>query len=608
MQYTVSDMKIDDYYPDLSYSNLLKTLLYQKGFSKEDAQAFLSTVDEELEDSAKIYGIKKAAKVIEERITEGGKIVIHGDFDVDGVCATSILFDYLYFKRGVDVFPIIPNRADEGYGLSDKTIEKALNLGTKLIISVDCGIKDYEIVEKYKKQVDFVITDHHQFRFDEKDEILLPKAKAVVHSAHPKSKFSTMISGAATAWELVRELEKLQIRNYELRERSSVIPDLATAEIRNLGINETTPGNTLNSRLRENDKIDISQYLDLVALSTVCDIIPLTKENRKLVQKGMKVFSETSRIGLKKLADISEIDLKKVEAYHFGFVIGPRLNAPGRVTNDATDSLKLLLTKKLDQASELAMKLHDLNAKRQDMTKKYLELAKKQIDLNKKAILVTGEEWPEGILGLVASKLAEEHYRPVLVASVDKDGKITGSSRSPLESFSLNKALEHAKEHLTRFGGHKMAAGFASNKDIFYGFEDKILEFIELNTVQEDFIKRIEADIEIADFTQITPDSILDLKKLEPFGIGNPKPKFLFRNCQIIEIQEFGKTYTHLKLILKHNNSIITAKGFNCVGKYPNLELNQKIDLLGHLSLNEWNNRMTIEVDIVDIQIQDVDL
>ena len=561
----VRNPEIKDYFPNLRLSNFTKSILFNLGLNEKQATEFINVQDNEFEEPLRIYGIEKAAKVINKYIKENKKIIIHGDFDVDGVCASTILWDYLYFVRHADTFPIIPNRADEGYGLSEKTIRKAIDMGGDVIITVDCGIKDAEIVERFKKKIDFVITDHHQFLTDEKGNIVLPKAKAVVHSAHPKSKFSCMISGAATAWQLVRAIELLR------EDKDSM------------------------------QKVEIEDYIDLVAISTVCDIIPLTAENRKFVLKGIEKVKEKKRIGLLELINISQIDHGNIQSYHFGFVLGPRLNAPGRVLNDAMHSMRLLSTRNTTQAKELANKLNSLNLERQKLTKLYLEKSEKQIDLSKKAIIVIGENWPEGILGLIAGKLAEKHFRPVFVASIDESGKITGSSRSPIDTFYIDKALEYAKDHLTRFGGHKMAAGFASQKEMFEGFENRILEFIEQNTKNEDFERKLIADLEIKDFNEITFEIIEELQLLEPFGLGNPKPIFLIQNAEIQNINTFGKDGNHIRLNIFHSQTNMTTKAFNRAESFKHLKIGQRVNLLGHLSINEWNNQKNIEIDIVDI-------
>jgi single-stranded-DNA-specific exonuclease len=554
--------EIKDYYPNLQIRNLTKTILYSLGLSEKEAYHFITLNQQDFEDPFRIFGIAKAAHLINDYIENGKKIIIHGDFDVDGVCASTILWDYLYFTRKADVLPIIPNRIDEGYGLSEKTIRKAINLKADLIITVDCGIRDKDLVDKFKNLVDFIITDHHQFLTNSNGQIILPDAKAVVHSAHPKSQFSTMISGAATAWQLVRAIEATK---------------------------------------KSGPYIDTTDYLDLVAISTICDIIPLTTENRKFVLRGIEKIKENKRIGLKELMKIAVIDPMHIQTYHFGFVLGPRLNAPGRILNDAVKSMRLLATRNIQQARELAIELNDLNTKRQQLTEQFIQIAESQINTIDKAIVIKGSEWPEGILGLIASKIAEKYFRPTFVSTIDRKGKITGSSRSPLETLHLNQVLEAAKQHLLRYGGHKQAAGFASQINIFHGFEDTILEYIEKNTKTEDFIKSMKADVEISDLGTITIDDIEELKLLEPFGLGNPKPTFVLFNAYIEDIKTFGKDYNHIMFSIIHGNGKIAAKSFNGAHKYSRIQVGQCINILGHFTITTWNNTKQLEYEVLEI-------
>jgi single-stranded-DNA-specific exonuclease len=585
MQLRIKPNKIDTYFPGLSIGVLLQTLLKNLNLSEADAEMFLTSADLELEDPMKIYGMRQAVNVIEEAIQKKQKVAIHGDFDVDGTSATAILWDYLYYERGIEVLPIIPHRVDEGYGLSIKTIEKALAWGANLIITVDCGIKDAAIVDDYKAKVDFVITDHHQFATNDDGSIVLPDAKAVVHSAHPKSKYSTMISGGATSWQLVRALEtSRQAAEVEKYDDTKV---------------DTTALGHLRSILSKDDvRQKTEKYLDLVALTTVCDIIPLTLENRKLIQKGLKKTPENNHIGLTELLKQCSVDPNTVSAYHFGFVLGPRLNAPGRVTNDAMDAVRLLSTRNQVQAEHLAQKLCELNVKRQSLTAHYLEIAEKQIDPSKKAIVVLGHEWPEGILGLIAGKLAEKHFKPTFVASVGEGGQIIGSSRSPLDTFYLSKSLEHAKDHLTRFGGHKQAAGFASTEEKFSGFEEKVIEYITQNTTDADFERILDIDLELESLQNISIKDIEELTKLEPHGAGNPRPLFILKSCTLKDYSYLGKDGSHLKLLLKLDGQEIEAIAFGAASRYPDLAAGQTIDVIGHLGINEWNNRKKIQIEL----------
>ncbi|BDQ04531.1 MAG: hypothetical protein KatS3mg084_0049 [Candidatus Dojkabacteria bacterium] len=554
--------EIKDYYPKLKIRNLTKTLLYSLGLNEEEAYNFITIHQQDFEDPFRIFGITKAALLINDYIEKGKKIIIHGDFDVDGVCASTILWDYLYFTRRADALPIIPNRVDEGYGLSEKTIQKAINLNADLIITVDSGIKDRDLVDRFKHQIDFIITDHHQFLTDESGQIILPDAKAVVHSAHPESQFSTMISGAATAWQLVRAIEATK---------------------------------------KNGPYIDTTDYLDLVVISTICDIIPLTTENRKFVLRGIEKIKENKRIGLQELMNIAAIDPVYIQTYHFGFVLGPRLNAPGRILNDAIKAMRLLATRNIKQAKELAVELNELNTKRQQLTEQFIQMAESQINTIDKAIVIKGSEWPEGILGLIASKIAEKYFRPTFIATVDRKGKITGSSRSPLEKLHLNQVLEAAKQHLLRYGGHKQAAGFASQISIFNGFEDTILEYIEKNTKAKDFSRSMKADVEISDLGTITIDDIEELKLLEPFGLGNPKPTFVLFDAYIEDIKTFGKDYNHIMFFIRHGHGKITAKSFNGSQKYSHIQVGQHINVLGHFTITTWNNTKQLEYEIIEI-------
>jgi single-stranded-DNA-specific exonuclease len=622
--------KIEEHYPGLKVGKLVQTVLKNLDLTREQAEEFLNSHNLEFEDPFKIFGTKEAVAVIEEAIKNKQKIVIHGDFDVDGVSATAILWDYLHYERGADCTPIIPHRVDEGYGLSEKTLQKAIESAKvltssdentppsapllkegkssedkkPLLITVDCGIKDVKFVEQYKDKIDFVITDHHQFATNEKDEIILPDAKAVVHSAHPKSKFPCMISGAATAWQVVRAMEMSRSNLNSVSESSDVNTPPSAPLLKEgnslTGITNSQTGKLANWQTQ--DSIT-DKYIDLVALSTVCDIIPLGLENRKFIQKGLKKIGENQRIGLSELLKLTGINPREISAYHFGFVLGPRLNAPGRVLNDATDSLRLLATRNLNQAQLLATKLHELNVRRQELTTQYIQEASSQIDESKKAIVILGEGWPEGILGLVAGKLAEKYYKPTFVGSIGEGGHIVGSSRSPLENFYLNKALEHAKAHLERAGGHKQAAGFASNKEIFTGFEDVVLEYIAQNTNDDDFIRQTIVDIELEDLAEIALEDVEELSLLEPFGMGNNRPLFLIKNASIKNYNKIGKEGTHLKLNLNISGKEIEAIGFGIAEKYKDLFITQEVSIIGHLSINVWNNNKKMQLEIKEILV-----
>ncbi len=563
MRFVVKTDRLEKHFNSSPYGKLLQTLLHLLEIEEDKIEEFINCEALELADPFLIFGMRQAVDVLEEALQAKKKVAIHGDFDVDGVSATAILWDYIYYYRGVDCLPIIPHRVDEGYGLSEKTIKKAIDFGAEVLITVDCGIKDLMLVEKYKDKLDFIITDHHQFYTNEKGDIELPPARAVVHSDHPESKYPTMISGGATSWQFVRAMEM--------------------------------------NRDKEGYEQYVNKHLDLVAISTVCDIIPLTIENRKLIKRGLRTVAENNRLGLASLMELAGMNAKEASAYHFGFVLGPRLNAPGRVLNDATTSLRLLATKNMKQAQELAANLNELNVKRQKLTSDYMAEAEKMFDHSKKAIVVLGHDWPEGILGLIAGKLAEKYFKPVFIGSADEHGHIIGSSRSPLDSFYLNKALEHAKDHLERFGGHKQAAGFASNVTLWNGFEDKVIEYIEQNTSDSDFERVMTVDLALTDMDDITVRDIEELSLLEPHGVGNLRPVFMFRNASIRNFSKIGKEGTHLKMSLELGSKTVDCIGFSMVEKFPDIKINQNVDVVGCLAINEWNNQKKIQIELKDL-------
>ncbi len=563
MQINILDNAVQTFFSDLPYGPLLQTVLRQRCKDESAIHEYLKK-DHELYDPYTIYGMQAAVSYIENAIAKNASFAIHGDFDVDGVCATTILWDYLYYQRGVTCTPIIPNRVDEGYGLSDQTVQKAINRGADVIITVDCGIKDIEIVQKYRTSIDFIITDHHQFLTDEKNMIMLPEAQAVVHSAHPEGKFPVMISGAATSWQLVRAIE---IHRKKL-------------------------------------EVNVENYLDLVALSTVCDIIPLQGENRKLVQVGLKVLKENPGTGISELIQHCNIS-NPIDTFHCGFVLGPRLNAASRVTHDAMDALRLLATRNQQQATRLAVKLDSLNTERKQLTETYIARAEQHIDNKKKGIVIIDEAWPEGILGLIAGRLAEKYQRPVYIGSIDSKGHIIGSSRSPLRSFPLHKSLEYAASHLERYGGHMQAAGFASTEGLIHGFEDTILEYIEQCTQPDDFLPTIDVDIEIGDISTITLEEIEELSLLEPFGLGNPKPLCLLRACKLLDFKMVGSLQNHVKMKVVHGRTPVDVIGFNMPDIAETLSIGKNINLVGHLRVNEWNGSLSRELELKYLEDQE---
>jgi len=523
-----------------------------------------------------IPNIEIASRTIIEAINNNNPIIIHGDFDADGITSTSILFDFLFFKCGANVIPYIPSRIDEGYGLSNESLGAILSKqdgkSKPLIISVDCGVKDNDLIDdKWYRDFDFIITDHHEMKKVDEEIVYSKKAKAIVHPRFPGSKYPFQnISGAGVAWKLVCQI-----------------------------CNDFT-------KLKD---FDPNEYLDLVAISTICDLMPLLDENRKLVKFGLERLNNTKRIGLLELLKVSGLiengRIKKLDTYHIGFVIGPRLNATGRL-GKAIDAVKLLCTQNATQAEKIATEINSLNIERQNITKELFIEARTQAlsMLQNRIITVQGKNWPEGIVGLIAGKLTEEFARPSIVFAISED-KVTASARST-KSFNITKTLSHNSKHLLRFGGHSGAAGLSLLPEKLDVFIKEITEYTNINfpvsesgTIEKELSINLKANIE-----ELTLKVAKELSLLEPFGMDNPEPVFSFNNLKVVNISKMGQLGTHIRLSLQDPTSsqTISAIGFNMVDKISDINIHDHIDLAFSIKINYWNGNENLEILIKDIK------
>ncbi len=550
----LSTKKIKLVYPSVKCPDLKTAVINAKCI--HDLTKYINPSIQDIHDPFMIYGIEEAVKVILNHIKCGNKIYIHGDFDVDGICATSLLWDYLYNYLGADVLPFVPNRFSEGYGLSENSIKKIIESGAKLIITVDCGIKDIDLISKYYKNLDFVITDHHTLQtiefLDENfkssvdivNSFVIPKhASAVVH---PKISTDVEICGSFVAWDLVRALH----------------------DITNKG--------------------DPEKYLEFVALGTVCDVMPLVDDNRTIVKLGLNKIKITQNLGVQYLFEIADIELRDVTVYHLGFVIGPMLNASGRL-DSAMDAVRLLCTKDKRIAYKLAKKLHLLNIQRQELTKNLLIVADSLLSAQQDNIVkfVYGEDWPEGIVGLVAGKLTEKYQQPIIVGSL-KDGLIKASARS-IESINITQQLKNLSYLLERFGGHSLAAGFTIHQSNVENFMDQLQNnLIKQNIVLPDEIL-VNID-HILSEKDITIENVNFLESLEPFGYGNKVPNFYYSLPAKFAPKFVGKKNNHIKFSIRNNFDLI---GFDQADEFR--ELGEGLSgFVINLTKNNWNQSTTI--------------
>lgn len=555
-------MKLNWVLPDNTPEDFVNYIIENR-VKKSDRRIFFTPTFDDLPDPFLIYDLEIAAKEILNAIENKKKIFIHGDFDVDGITATSLLWDYLYRKLGADITPFIPSRFYEGYGLTENSLDQLIEKGAELIISVDCGIKDIELVNKYSDKVKFIITDHHTIRDWSEDIVdakkvenfaVSDKALATIHPGLNSECFRE-ISGAMVAFKLVHGINKLI-----------------------------------------DNKFDLSEYTQFAALGTVCDVMPLVDENRTIVKIGLEEMRKTKNVGLKSLFNISTIDQNSIDTYHIGFVLGPRLNAAGRL-GSALDAVRLLSTHSAQTAKELATKLNNLNTERQDLTKKYFEIAEEKLlkDFEQKKIaFIYGEEWPEGIVGLIAGKLTEKYHKPILIGSLN-NGIIKASARS-IEGFNISSALRDSSGHLIRFGGHAQAAGLSLNAENFNSFVETLDEIAsnDINLEKQEKNVYIDALIDMEFINEIDVTSLLSLA---PFGMENKIPLLVIKNITLPYPEFMGSEKNHIKFKLAKFEIV----GFNKREEFESLN-SLRVDLAGNLDIDTWNGRTKIVFKLVHVR------
>jgi single-stranded-DNA-specific exonuclease len=569
-QWLVDKIEVPEELRSLGLDPLLLKLLYNRGLKDQLAIVdFLNPSYDKLHDPFLFRQMETAVARILQAVNNKEKIVIHGDYDVDGVTSSSTLYKTLKII-GADVVVFIPHREDDGYGINAKNIEKFIADGCKLLITVDCGITNVaEVALANAGGLEVIVTDHHE---------PLPELPAALAIINPKVEGEIypfkFLCGAGVAYKVALAiLRRLEIESPEFEHWGGV----AGYE---------------------------KWLLDLVAIGTVADIMPLIGENRLLVKYGLKVLSRTRRPGLQKLIELIGLDLNRIDSTSIGFQIAPRLNAAGRL-NHANLSFNLLITDSAEKAVTLAAELNETNQGRQKITEKAVASAREQIVLQteKKMFFVYNEAWHPGIIGLIAGRLADEFYRPVMVMT--KVGEhIVGSGRS-IEKFNITAALFASDDLLARYGGHTQACGFTvARVEFLEEFKNRIVALAEENLTDHDLrpVLHIEAEISL---TEMTLDLVRLLAQFEPFGEGNPKPKFLIKNLQITLLDFLGERKQHLKFIAKQGNSFVTQKflGFNYGATWSKiLHVGDRVDAVVELSLNVWNSHESVEAKILDLR------
>lgn len=542
----------------LHSSDLLSAILELRNQSKEDLP--LDASYDQLSEYKLMPNVKLAAKQIAKAVKEDKKIYIYGDYDVDGVCATAILWKFLYRSANAkNAKPFIPSRFDAGYGLTKQSLDQLITEGAELIITVDCGIRDVDLISEYQqKGLKFIITDHHQLAKNDSDESILPNCTVVHPRIGDKHYPTAEICAAMVSWKLCQAIAK------ELK-----------------------------------IDFDLTFDIDLVALATSCDMMPLIKENRLVVMLGLEKIRKNPNLGIAKLLDLADIKPEDAQSYHLGFVLGPRLNAAGRL-DSATTALKLLCTESAQTASQLAAQLNELNRKRQDLTLEYLQIAEAQLkeQLDRKILFAYGANWPEGILGLIAGKLSEKFTRPVLVGS-DSGEKIVGSARST-DKLHITNLLNELSTYLERYGGHAQAAGFTLTSEKATEFISELTQKADSLLNAEDLEPIIKIDVEIGSNAANLTEA-RDLLKLEPHGISNPKPNLMISGVNLISQRSFGKNTEHIAFSVAEEPNLELI-WFGGAKTYNSLDLGDLVDVVVQLGINSWRNQEKVQAIVKDMR------
>lgn len=563
-------LEVKSEYPDIH--PVILQLLWNRGMqTRGQIDAFLTpNWERDQHDPWLFSNMRAAVDRVYQALDNKEVITVHGDYDADGVCGTAVMAGTLreiIEKMGGNpesVTTFIPHRERDGYGVNLATIDiLKTDYKTSLLITVDCGISNKPALDAgQKKQIDAIVCDHHSVPAD------LPKSAILVHPQVLGEQYPFKeLCGTAVAFKLASALI------HEAQKRGLDFP--AGYE---------------------------KWLLDLVAIATVTDVMPLIGENRALEFFGLKVLNKTRRPGLRQLIAVSNSQIGRLDTTAIGFQIGPRLNAAGRLC-EAKLAADLLLAKDDALALSLAQQLHKINAERQNLSKKIFEQALEQVgELNKrKLITVVGEGWPAGLVGLVAGKLVSKFYRPAYVIT-HANGKYVGSGRG-IAGFNVTEALRAAVEHLDKFGGHPQACGFSTSGQGRLAKLIKQLHWLADDQLADDDLQpeiRVEAEMDLA---QADWEFYSQLQKMAPFGTANPEPLFLASGLSVFGYDLMGQEGKHLRLTVRTNNGkIIKMIGFGFGALAASLSQGDLVDVAYEISVNEWQGQRQLQYKIVDLK------
>jgi len=546
--------EIKNKFPEIN--PIVLQLLYNRGLKtqKEIDEFLLPDYSQDIADPFIFLEMQKAVDRIYQAINNKEKILIYGDYDADGVSSTFVLYEILK-KLGARIETYLPDRELEGYGLNKEAIKNFVEKKINLIITCDCGIANAEEVDLANRGgVETIITDHHL------EPKILPKALAIINPHLKREKYPFEdLAGVGVAFKLIQAL---------LQSEKCVLEDKEASE---------------------------KWLLDLVALGTIADAMPLLKENRTLCKYGLLVLNKTRNQGLKAL--IEKSGLKGVlDTQNIYYQLGPRLNVAGRIDH-ANESLKLLLAEG-DEAHSLASKINALNEKRQKMVEDLFTEIKREVgeEPKKHFLIVFKEKSPVGILGLLSQKLVENYARPAVVMTKTEKGDLKASGRS-IECFDLYAALSSFSDYFTNFGGHRGAAGFTLKRfEDFEKFKEEMEQLAEKEIKDKDLRQKIEIETEV-NLSDINWDLQEELLRFEPFGHGNQKPLFLLSSINLRNIEIVGQNGRHRRLVIEDGRKMIY---FNSDKEVAGLKIGDKIDVVFELGVNQWNGQQSLEMKVID--------
>lgn len=551
--YDTDEDKLNELVTKYGINELLATILVNRDIVDEQKlEIFLNPMRNNFHDPFLMPDMEKAVERIIKAINNKEKVIIYGDYDADGITSITVLKKFLE-DVGLNADYYIPNRLNEGYGLNNNAIQKIVENNYELMITVDCGISGIEEINYANSLgLETIVTDHHEVGDD------IPNAIAVVDAKRIDNKYPCRdLAGVGVVFKLIQAI-------------------------------------SIKLELKEEEYL---KYLDIVCVGTISDIVPLVDENRVITKLGLMLVKQTKNIGLKSL--IVSSGYKKIDSTTISFGIAPRINACGRMGH-AEEALKLFLSKNINEVKDLTKILNEYNVERQSTEKRIYEEAINQIQENhleeKDAIIVAGENWHHGVIGIVSSKITELYFKPSILLCYEDD-IAKGSGRS-IPGFDLHDALMKCQDTIEKFGGHSMAIGITIKKENFQKFCYEFEEVAKDSNLKDIFpIIQIDAEFELKD---INKDMVKSLEQLEPYGEANKMPLFAFKKLKIDSIRALSEG-KHLKLTLKEGNTVVNAIGFNMGTLVDNYRIGDKIDIVGVLEVNTFNGVDTLQINMKDM-------